>query len=65
MTVYELPLSMAHLGSPDTPGRSLPSWATHEATDNIDDALKALETYKKKDPSKGTPPHPRRRRRRG
>ena len=51
---------MSHIpGSPDTPGRSLPSWAALEATGNIDEALKSLETYKKKDPSKGTFPNTR------
>jgi hypothetical protein len=40
-------------GSPDVSARSLPSWANPETSDNIDEVLQALDTYKKKDPSKG------------
>jgi ubiquitin-like protein ATG12 len=40
------------LNSPDLQGRPLPTWATPESTTDIDEALLALETYKKKDPSK-------------
>ncbi|KAF9465435.1 APG12-domain-containing protein [Collybia nuda] len=39
-------------GSPDLPARSLPSWAGAENSDTFDEAIKALETYKKRDPSK-------------
>lgn len=45
---------MAHSsGSPDAPTRSLPSWAAADHSESFEEALKALETYKKKDPSKG------------
>ena len=41
-------------GSPDAPhGRSMPPWAAIEVGDNTTEALQALDTYKKKDPSKG------------
>jgi hypothetical protein len=40
-------------GSPDTPTRSLPSWVAAEQSETFDEAIKALETYKKRDPSKG------------
>jgi ubiquitin-like protein ATG12 len=41
-------------GSPSSQGRTLPSsWGPMEATEDITEALRALETYKKKDPSKG------------
>lgn len=43
--------------SPDTHTRALPTaWTVQENLDNIAEALEALETYKKKDASKGTPP---------
>ena len=41
------------LGSPETHNRSMPSWAVPEGGENITEALQALDTYKKKDPSKG------------
>ncbi len=41
--------------APDTPIRSLPSWAHQEANQIPEEALSALETYKKKDPAKGDP----------
>jgi ubiquitin-like protein ATG12 len=45
---------MAHSsGSPDAPTRSLPSWAAPDHSESFDEALRALESYKKKDPSKG------------
>lgn len=34
--------------------RQLP-WATSDTSEVNEDALKALETYKKRDPSKGSP----------
>ena len=41
-------------GSPEPQSRTLPSvWTTGEAGANIQEALDALETYKKKDPNKG------------
>lgn len=41
--------------SPDTHTRALPTaWTAQESLDNIAEALDALETYKKKDASKGT-----------
>lgn len=40
-------------GSPDIQGRSIPSWSVPEGGENITEALQALDTYKKKDPSKG------------
>jgi ubiquitin-like protein ATG12 len=40
-------------GSPDIVNRSLPSWPVPESGENITEALQALDTYKKKDPSKG------------
>lgn len=41
-------------GSPDAPhGRSVLPWAATESGENITEALQALDTYKKKDPSKG------------
>jgi len=40
------------VGSPQTPTESLPSWATPHHSESPEEALKALETYKKKDPSK-------------
>jgi hypothetical protein len=40
--------------SPDTPGRPLPSFPTQEAAENINEILQALDTYKKKDPAKGS-----------
>ncbi|KAF8233848.1 putative ubiquitin-like modifier [Tricholoma matsutake] len=44
---------MAHSsGSPDAPTRSLPAWAPIDQSDIPEEALRALETYKKKDPSK-------------
>lgn len=39
--------------SPDVHGRPLPSWAIQEPSENITEALQALDTYKKKDPYKG------------
>ncbi|KAH8103337.1 APG12-domain-containing protein [Cristinia sonorae] len=40
-------------GSPETQTRSLPSvWTSGDANANIQEALEALESYKKKDPSK-------------
>ena len=43
--------------SPDTHNRALPtSWTVQDSLDNIAEALDALETYKKKDTSKGTLP---------
>jgi ubiquitin-like protein ATG12 len=40
--------------SPDTHTRALPTaWTAQESLDNIAEALNALETYKKKDVSKG------------
>lgn len=43
--------------SPDTHTRALPSaWTAQENLDNIAEALDALESYKKKDTSKGTLP---------
>lgn len=44
---------MAQATGTDTPDRSLPSWATEDGTDNVPEALQALQTYKKKDPEKG------------
>ncbi|KAF9497030.1 APG12-domain-containing protein [Pleurotus eryngii] len=38
--------------APDTPIRSLPSWAHQEANQIPEEAISALETYKKKDPAK-------------
>ncbi|KAJ8689632.1 Ubiquitin-like protein [Pleurotus ostreatus] len=38
--------------APDTPIRSLPSWAHQEASQIPEEAISALETYKKKDPAK-------------
>ncbi|KAF4566172.1 Ubiquitin-like protein [Pleurotus pulmonarius] len=38
--------------APDTPIRSLPSWAHQEVNQIPEEALSALETYKKKDPAK-------------
>ena len=44
--------------SPDTHARALPTaWTAQDNLDNIADALDALEAYRKKDASKGTPPH--------
>lgn len=44
--------------SPDTHTRSLPSaWTAQDNLDNIAEALDALESYKKKDTSKGMLPH--------
>jgi hypothetical protein len=44
---------MAQPGSPDTQARTLPlSWATTDQDESYRDALQALETYKRKDPSK-------------
>ena len=40
-------------GSPDVPIRSLPSWTAPDHSEFLEEALKALDTYKKKDPSKG------------
>lgn len=40
-------------GSPDTTLRALPSWANPEPSEQFEEALKALDSYKKKDPSKG------------
>lgn len=43
--------------SPDTHSRSLPSvWTAQDSLGDIAEALDALETYKKKDVSKGTYP---------
>lgn len=40
--------------SPDTHTRALPTaWTAQESSDNIAEALDALENYKKKDASKG------------
>lgn len=41
-------------GSANAHGRSVPSWAAPEIGENITEALEALDSYKKKDPSKGT-----------
>ena len=42
--------------SPDTHTRALPSaWTAQDSLDSIAEALDALETYKQKDVSKGTP----------
>jgi len=41
-------------GSPDTTLRALPSWANPEPSEQFEEALKSLESYKKKDPSKGS-----------
>jgi hypothetical protein len=48
---------MAHSsGSPDAPTlRPLPSWTGSDHSESFEEALKALESYKKKDPSKGKP----------
>ena len=44
--------------SPDTHTRALPpAWTAQDGLDDIAEALDALETYKKKDASKGTSPH--------
>ncbi|KII83972.1 hypothetical protein PLICRDRAFT_118729 [Plicaturopsis crispa FD-325 SS-3] len=44
---------MAHApGSPDAHGRADRLWAAPDAGENIAEAIQALETYKKKDPSK-------------
>lgn len=40
-------------GSPDTTLRALPSWANPEPSEQFEEALKALDSYKRKDPSKG------------
>ena len=40
---------MASLDAP----RSIPSWAAQGDSEHSEEALKALETYKKKDPAKG------------
>ena len=43
--------------SPDTHTRALPTaWTAQDGLDNIAEALDAIESYKKKDVSKGTPP---------
>jgi len=39
-------------GNPDIADRSLPPWPVPEIGENITEALQALDTYKKKDPSK-------------
>ncbi|KAF8880630.1 APG12-domain-containing protein [Infundibulicybe gibba] len=39
-------------GSPEASTRALPSWAAPEQSEQFSEALKSLETYKKKDPSK-------------
>ncbi|KAJ7262948.1 APG12-domain-containing protein [Mycena rebaudengoi] len=39
-------------GSSEGTARALPSWATPETADINEEALKALENYKKRDPSK-------------
>jgi len=42
--------------SPDTHTRALPTaWTAHDGLDSIAEALDAIEAYKKKDVSKGTP----------
>lgn len=41
-------------GSPDAPTRSLPAWAAPEVSPTTAEAIRALESYKKKDPSKST-----------
>lgn len=42
-------------GTPDTYSRAIPSaWTTMDSGANIQEALEALETYKKKDGAKGT-----------
>ena len=41
---------MASLDAP----RSIPSWAAQGDSEHYEEALKALETYKKKDPAKGS-----------
>jgi ubiquitin-like protein ATG12 len=43
-------------GSPEIHGRSMPPWAAQEGGENITEALQALDTYKKKDPSKSNRP---------
>ena len=40
--------------SPDTPRRPLPSFPTQEAAENTNEILQALDTYKRKDPAKGS-----------
>ncbi len=45
--------------SNDAPDRHLPSWASPEGpSEATAEALRALQTYKKKDPEKGTIPYP-------
>ena len=39
----------------DTADRSLPSWASPEISETHEEALKSLQTYKKKDADKGEP----------
>jgi ubiquitin-like protein ATG12 len=47
---------MAHSsGSPDASTRPLPSWTVPEHSESFGEVLNALETYRKKDPSKGDP----------
>ena len=43
---------MAH-GDEVTPDRSVPSWAMPATSENAEEALKALQVYKKKDAEKG------------
>jgi len=38
-------------------GRPLPSWATPEQSETFNEAMKALATYKKRDPSDKGVPH--------
>ena len=46
-------------GSPDIHTRALPSaWTSLDSGPNLQEALDALESYKKKDPSKGAPTTP-------
>ena len=42
--------------SPDTHTRALPTaWTAQDGLDNVAEVLEAVEAYKKKDVSKGTP----------
>jgi hypothetical protein len=38
--------------APETPERSIPSWAIQETSENAEEAIKALQVYKKKDAEK-------------
>lgn len=45
-------------GTPDTNSRAIPSaWTAMDSGASIQEALEALETYKKKDGAKGTQYH--------